>query len=130
MKSLKAGLDMDLTFWLQSLAIIVFGTLGSLLFKLGVNEFGEINPLSITCWLRLVFTPAIFFGLVCLWLSRLLFSLPLSKIGVGKFSAFIIPLNVIAIVIASIIVFGEQFKTREIIGIVLGLIGIILIGSG
>lgn len=120
---------MGLTFWIQSLAIIIFGTIGSLLFKHGINQIGEINPWALSSWIKLVFTPVIFFGLACLFLSRILYSLPLTKMGIGKFSALIIPLNIIAIVVSSAIVFREQFRIREVLGIVLGLIAIILIGS-
>ena len=120
---------MDKAFWVQSITIVVFGTLGALMFKHGVNQVGEINPWDIGSWVRLVFEPATFFGLLCLFLSRLLFSLPLSKTGIGKFSALIIPLNIMAIVISSAIVFREQFGYREITGIALGLIAITLLGS-
>jgi len=122
-------MEVDLTFWIQSFFIVLFGTIGAILFKFGVNQFGKIEVWDIYCWIRLVFTPAIFLGLVCLFLSRLLFSLPLKRMGVGRFSAIIIPLNIIAIAIASAIVFKEEFNVKDIIGIVLGLIAIILIGS-
>ena len=122
-------MEVDLTFWIQSFFIVLFGTIGAILFKFGVNQFGKIEVWDVYCWIRLVFTPAIFFGLVCLFFSRLLFSLPLKRMGVGRFSAIIIPLNIIAIAISSAIVFKEQFKIKEIIGIILGLIGIMLIGS-
>lgn len=122
-------MKMDAAFWIQSITIVLFGTIGALLFKLGVNQVGAINPWDMGCWVRLVFEPATFFGLLCLFLSRLLFSLPLSKTGIGKFSALIIPLNIIAIAVSSAIVFREQFGYREIAGIALGLIAITLIGS-
>ncbi len=122
-------MKMDEAFWVQSITIVVFGTLGSLMFKHGVNQVGEVNPWEIGSWVRLVFKPATFFGLLCLFLSRLLFSLPLGKTGIGKFSALIIPLNIMAIAVSSAIVFREQFGYREIAGIVLGLIAITLIGS-
>lgn len=121
-------MKMDEAFWVQSISIVVFGTLGALMFKHGVNQVGEINPWDISCWVRLVFKPATFFGLLCLFLSRLLFSLPLSKTGIGKFSALIIPLNIMAIAVSSAIVFREQFGIREVAGIALGLIAITLIG--
>lgn len=120
---------MDAAFWVQSITIVLFGTIGALLFKLGVDQVGEINPWDISCWVRLVFKPATFFGLLCLLLSRLLFSLPLSRTGIGKFSALIIPLNIIAIAVSSAILFREQFRYREIVGITLGLIAVTLIGS-
>lgn len=122
-------MKMNVVFWVQSITIIVFGTLGALLFKLGVNQVGEINPWAISCWIKLIFKPATFFGLFCLLLSRILFSLPLSRMGIGKFSAIIIPLNIIVIAISSAFVFKEQFRYREIVGMALGLIAIMLIGS-
>ena len=122
-------MKMDVAFWVQSTTIVVFGTVGALLFKHGVNQFGEINAWDLGCWIRLVLKPATFFGLLCLFISRLLFSLPLSRMGVGKFSALIIPLNIIAIAVSSAIVFREQFRFREIAGIALGLMAIMLIGS-
>lgn len=122
-------MKMDWLFWLQSTVIIIFGTLGALLFQLGVNQIGAIDPWSLKCWIRLVFTPAIFFGLASLMFSRLLFSLPLTKMGIGKFSALIIPLQIIVIAISSALVFKEPFETKQILGIVLGLVAIILIGT-
>ncbi len=122
-------MKMDWVFWLQSIVIIIFGTIGALLFQLGVNQIGSVDPWSIKYWIKLVFTPAIFFGLASLMFSRLLFSLPMSKMGIGKFSALIIPLNIIAIAISSAIIFKEPFETKQIIGIALGLIAIILIGA-
>jgi len=122
-------MKMDWVFWLQSIVIIIFGTIGALLFQLGVNQIGSVDPWSIKYWIKLVFTPAIFFGLASLMFSRLLFSLPMSKMGIGKFSALIIPLNIIAIAISSAIIFKEPFETKQIIGIALGLIAIILIGT-
>ena len=120
-------MKMDWVFWSQSTMIVIFGTLGALLFQLGVKQIGNIDPLSLKYWIRLVSTPAIFFGLASLMFSRLLFSLPLMKMGIGKFSALIIPLNIMTITLSSAIIFNEPFKTKQIVGIALGLMAITLI---
>lgn len=125
----RSWMKMDWVFWSQSTVIVIFGTLGALLFQLGVKQMGGIDPLSLKSWVGLVSTPAIFFGLASLMFSRLLFSLPLARMGIGKFSALIIPLNIIAIAISSAIIFKEPFETKQILGIALGLVAIILIGA-
>lgn len=120
---------MDWVFWLQSLVILILGTLGALLFQYGVNQVGAINPWDVTSWVRLVFTPGIFFGLFSLMLSRILWSLPLTKMGIGKYSALIIPLNIIAITVSSAIIFKESINIKQVIGILLGFIAVFLISS-
>ena len=120
---------MDWVFWIQSVVIIFFGTVGALLFQLGVNQIGGMDPLDSSSWITLISNPSIFLGLASLLFSRLLFSLPLTKMGIGRFSALIIPMQIIVIAISSVIIFNEPYNTRQIIGIALGLAAIILIGA-
>ena len=120
---------MDWVFWIQSVVIIFFGTIGALLFQLGVKQIGSIDPLNSGSWITLISNPAIFLGLASLLFSRLLFSLPLTKMGIGRFSALIIPLQIIVIAISSAIIFNEPYNAKQIIGITLGLVAIILIGA-
>jgi multidrug transporter EmrE-like cation transporter len=79
--------------------------------------------------MRYLFTPAIFLGLVMLFISRFLIGIPLSVSGVGKLTAILTALVVIGTAIASNIFFKESYSLRAAAGILLGVISIILIGE-
>ena len=76
-----------------------------------------------------LFTPAIFIGLVMLFVSRLMIGIPLSVTGVGKLTALLTALLVVGTAIASNIFFKETFSFRVIFGIALGVFAVILIGE-
>ena len=79
--------------------------------------------------MRYLFTPAIFFALIMLFISRFLVGIPLSVTGVGKLTAILTALLVIGTAAASNIFFKEDFSLRVAAGIALGAISVILIGE-
>ena len=118
--------------WLVIIAISLMGALGGLLFKYGTLKFGEIQPQNFLDpqWsVRYLFTPAIFFGLVLLFLGRFLMGLPLSTQGLGKVTTLVTTLTIVFTVIASIITFNEPVTPRLCIGLALAVLSIILIGA-
>jgi drug/metabolite transporter (DMT)-like permease len=76
-----------------------------------------------------LFTPAIFLGLVMLFISRFLIGIPLSVTGVGRLTAVLTALLVVGTAIASNIFFKESFSPRVAAGIALGVISVLLIGE-
>jgi drug/metabolite transporter (DMT)-like permease len=79
--------------------------------------------------MRYLFTPAIFLGLVMLFVSRFLIGIPLSITGVGKLTAVLTALLVVGTAITSNILFKESFSLRVTAGIALGVISVLLIGE-
>jgi len=115
---------------LQTLAIIACGVLGSILFKLGVMHSGDFNPFSPLNWLNFILTPIVFLSLTLLFISRILWNLPLRDVGVGFYTAIIIPLNISCLLIASYLLLGEQLTLKELLGIALICLGVIIVGWG
>jgi drug/metabolite transporter (DMT)-like permease len=79
--------------------------------------------------MRYLFTPAIFLGLVMLFVSRFLIGIPLSITGVGKLTAVLTALLVVGTAITSNIIFKESFSLRVTAGIALGVISVLLVGE-
>ena len=118
---------MDVRFWIQTAIIIILGTTGALLFKLGVNQAGGLQGKPISFWIKFLCTPTVFIGLALLFSSRLLWSLPLSEIGIGKYVMIVTPLNLLLIAILSCIFFKETLTVKEYVGILFALIGVFLL---
>lgn len=76
-----------------------------------------------------LFSPIIFAALVLLAVSRFLVGVPLSVAGLGRLTAVLTALGVVATAIASNIVFKESFSPRVVLGIALGLVSVVLIGE-
>ncbi len=76
-----------------------------------------------------LFSPIIFTALVLLALSRFLVGIPLSMMGLGRFTAIITAVGVAATAFASAIVFKEQFSLRVIVGMALAVGAISLLGQ-
>jgi len=64
-----------------------------------------------------LFSPIIFSALVLLATSRFLVGIPLSMIGLGRFTAIATALGVATTAIASALIFREQFSIRALIGL-------------
>jgi len=79
--------------------------------------------------MRYLLTPAIFLGLVLLFVSRFLIGIPLSVTGVGKLTAILTALLVVGTAIASGIIFKESYSIRVLAGIALAVVSIVLIGE-
>lgn len=118
---------MDVRFWIQTVIIILLGTTGALLFKLGVDQAGGLQGKPVSFWIEFLFTPVVFIGLAFLFFSRLLWSLPLSEIGIGRYVMIVTPLNLLLIAILSYIFFNETLTLKDYVGILLALIGVFLL---
>jgi len=79
--------------------------------------------------MRYLFTPAIFVGLVLLFVSRFLIGIPLSVTGVGKLTAVLTALLVVGTAFASSIIFRESYSLRVVAGMMLAVLSILLIGE-
>lgn len=118
---------MDVRLWIQTALIIILGTVGALLFKLGVDQAGGLQDKPVFFWIKFLFTPTVFIVLTLLFFSRLLWSLPLSKIGIGKYAMIVTPFNLLLIAILSHIFFKETLSLKDYFGILFALIGVFLL---
>ena len=78
---------------------------------------------------KYLFTPIIFLALIMLAASRFLIGVPLSVTGLGRLTGLLTALGVIATAIASVLVFREAFSTRELAGLALAVVAVILLGE-
>jgi hypothetical protein len=108
----------------RSLAYLAVMLLGFLLVAYGGYELR-----SHIFAMRYLFTPAIFAGLVLLFVSRFLIGIPLSVTGVGKLTAVLTVLLVLGTAAASSIVFKESYSLRVVAGMALAALSILLIGE-
>jgi drug/metabolite transporter (DMT)-like permease len=104
--------------------------LALMLLGFGVVAYSGLELKNDLFIMRYLFTPAILFGLVMLFISRFLIGIPLSITGVGKLTAILTALVVISTAIASNIFFKESFSLKAVAGIALGVISVLLIGEG
>ena len=118
---------MDVRFWIQTVLIIILGTTGALLFKLGVDQAGGLQNKPIFFWIKFLFTPVVFMGLALLFSSRLLWALPLSEIDIGRYAMIVTPLNLLLLAILSHIFFKETLAIKDYVGILFALVGVILL---
>jgi len=88
-------------------------------FSLGEHSFAA----------KYLFTPIIFLALIMLAASRFLIGVPLSVTGLGRLTGLLTALGVIATAIASVLVFKETFSTRELAGLALAVVAVILLGE-
>jgi len=120
---------MNISVWLQSILIILIGAVGTILFKIGVNNNPAVTfsePLSV---LSFVLSPYIIASLSLFLLGRVLLSLPLKTTDVGKYMFIITPLTLVVTLVMSILIFNERINMRETMGILLTIAGVILPGS-
>jgi len=125
----------ELVSWAIIALISLTGAVGGVLFKYGTMKFGggEIQPqnfFDIGWSIRYFFTPAIFFGLFCLFIGRFLMGIPLSTGGLGKVTTTVTIMTILFTIIASRIVFNESYSLKVYVGLLLAVISIVLIGEG
>jgi len=130
----KYGTNILGTITFESLAEIKFTTrsviyLGIMFLGLAMAAYAGIALSDDLFIMRYLFTPAIFFGLVMLFISRFMMGIPLSVTGVGKLTAILTALLVVCTAIASNLFFKESFSLRMMAGIALGVISVLLIGE-
>jgi multidrug transporter EmrE-like cation transporter len=76
-----------------------------------------------------IFSPVIFAALVFLALSRILVGIPLSMMGLGRFTAILTAAGVTATAAGSAIVFREELSIRLLIGVGLAAAAVAVLGE-
>jgi len=115
-------------FWIQTVGIVLAGSVGSILFKFGVDRYHGINLIDPFELVRFVFSPYIFLSLALFMLGRVLMSLPLQSVDVGKYMFILTPLTLVATLGLSSLVLKESVNMKQMAGIALSLMGVYLLG--
>jgi len=124
----KADVNMRSVFWIQTVGIVLAGSVGSILFKFGVDRYHGINLIDPFELVRFVFSPYIFLSLALFMLGRVLMSLPLQSVDVGKYMFILTPLTLVATLGLSSLVLKESVNMKQMAGIALSLMGVYLLG--
>ena len=121
--------------WMELLTIVVIGTLGNSLFKIGTDGFGE---LSFECFFtREFYVKAftskfgwiIFVSLIINFISRMLIMSPLSKGKYGIVWSILMPLGIVFSIGTGYLLFHETYTIRELLGVSLAIASVWLMGS-
>lgn len=107
-----------------SIASIGLIVLGFVLFFVGGYTLRDFSFAA-----TYLFSPIIFSALVLLAASRFLVGVPLSMVGLGRFTAIATAVGVATTAIASALVFKEQFSIRALIGLGLAIGAVALLGQ-
>jgi drug/metabolite transporter (DMT)-like permease len=78
---------------------------------------------------KYLFYPIVFVALIMMAISRFLIGVPLSVTGLGRLTGLLTALGVITTAAASVLVFKETFSTRELAGLALAVVAVILLGE-
>ena len=122
--------------WIEILLIVVVGTAGNILFKIGTLGFGELSFSSF--FTKEFFVKAftskfgwlIFGSLIINFAGRVLIMSPLSREKFGIVFNMLAPLSVIFTIIVGYLVFHETYTVRELIGVLLAIASVWLMGCG
>ena len=149
-------------FWLSVGLVVLFGTIGGVLYKYGTNQIQGITLNSLTQvelssrtipYLFLLFfsvglfffsgyslrdkifaanylfAPVIFLALIMLSLSRFIIGVPLSQRGLGQLTALLTAIGVAVTAFSSWVIFKENFSSKALVGVGLGIVAVYLIGE-
>ncbi len=100
-----------------------------LFFSVGLFFFSGYSLRDKIFAAQYLFAPVIFLALIMLSLSRFVTGVVLARGGLGEVTALLTALGVMATVLASWIIFRENFSPRAIIGVGLGIVAVYLIGE-
>ncbi|MFH0848174.1 MAG: hypothetical protein V1857_01560 [archaeon] len=115
---------MELRISIRSLAYLALMAAGVLVILYSGHSLGDSSFA-----MAFLFSPVVFLALVLLFASRFLMGIPLSVSGLGRLTAILTTLTVVTTAIVSAAFFGEEFNTRVIAGLLLGILSILLIGQ-
>lgn len=121
--------------WIEILVIVIIGTVGNCLFKIGTDGFGELSFKSFFTkdFFQKAFTSKfgwiIFISLIVNFISRILIMSPLSKGKYGIVWSLLTPLGIVFTTFAGYVLFHETYTIRELIGIGFAVISIWLVGG-
>jgi multidrug transporter EmrE-like cation transporter len=119
---------------MELLAIVVIGTLGNSLFKIGTDGFGELSFASF--FTREFYVQAftskfgwiIFVSLIINFVSRVLIMSPLSKGKYGIVWSILTPLGIVFSIGTGYLLFHETYTIRELLGVGLAIASVWLMG--
>ena len=113
--------------WLEILIIVLIGTVGDCIFKIGTDGFGELSFKSFLTkefWVK-AFTSKfgwiIVVSLMINFISRVLTMSPLSKEKYGIVWSLRIPLGIVLSIVTGYLIFHETYTVRELIGVSLAI---------
>ena len=121
--------------WLEIIIIVLIGTIGNLLFKIGTDGFGELSFQSFLTkeFFEKAFTSKfgwiIFVSLVVNFLSRVLIMSPLSKGKYGITWSLLTPLGILFSIVTGYFLFNETYTIREILGVAMAILSVFLMGG-
>ena len=121
--------------WMELLTIVVIGTLGNSLFKIGTDGFGELSFESF--FTREFYVQAftskfgwiIFVSLIINFVSRVLIMSPLSKGKYGIVWSILTPLGIVFSIGTGYFLFHETYTIRELLGVGLAIASVWLMGQ-
>ena len=121
--------------WMEMLTIVVIGTLGNCLFKIGTDGFGELSFESF--FTREFYIQAftskfgwiIFVSLIINFVSRVLIMSPLSKGKYGIVWSILTPLGIVFSIGTGYLLFHETYTIRELLGVSLAIASVWLMGQ-
>ena len=121
--------------WLEMLIIVVIGTVGNCLFKIGTDGFGELtfNSFFTREFVEKAFTSKfgwiIFVSLVINFVSRVLIMSPLSKGKYGVVWSLITPLSIVFSILTGYLLFHESYSSKELLGLGLAIVSVWLMSQ-
>ncbi|MCK5625501.1 hypothetical protein KAI11_01455 [Candidatus Bathyarchaeota archaeon] len=121
--------------WLEIIIIVLIGTIGNLLFKIGTDGFGELSFQSFLTkeFFEKAFTSKfgwiIFVSLVVNFLSRVLIMSPLSKGKYGITWSLLTSLGILFSIVTGYFLFHETYTIREILGVAMAILSVFLMGG-
>ena len=118
---------MNPTTWIQSILLVTIGAVGTILFKIGVDQTQGITVSDPVTIFKFIFSPYIFVSLSLFMLGRILLSIPLESADVGIYMFILTPLTLVATLALSNLLLNEPINLKQIIGIALILSGVLLI---
>ena len=124
-----------MTIWMEVLAIVLIGTVGNCLFKIGTDGFGELSFASF--FTREFYVKAftsrfgwiIFVSLIINFVSRMLIMSPLSKGKYGIVWSVLTPLGIAMSIGTGYLLFHEMYTFRELLGVTLAIASVWLMGQ-
>lgn len=121
--------------WLEIIIIVLIGTIGNFLFKIGTDGFGELSFQSFLTkeFFEKAFTSKfgwiIFVSLIVNFLSRVLIMSPLSKGKYGITWSLLTPLGILFSIVTGYFLFHETYTIREMLGVAMAILSVLLMGG-
>lgn len=119
----------------EALVICVVGILANIVFKIGVEGFGNLAFDSFLDpeFYRQAFTTRhgwiVFFSLVVSFTGKLLIMAPMSRHKFGVVISILTPISLTLSVLAGAVIFHETYTWKEALGIVLAVCSVFLLGG-